>query len=207
MTGDGCGDSKSQTGWNITSPKGGADMASFTLTNVSQAREMMEQAQKKVERAQTTLEKFKDRAEEAMATGLKIAEIGMTTTAFGYVNGRWGENGELAVMGMPVDLGTAVAMHTVAFLGGFGKYSEHGHNIGTGALAACGYRTAAAMGAKAAAEAKAHATGAPAFSGVLPWMLPQPVAAPQPQPQPLAQAPQNYVPQNYVPSAYVPTSH
>ncbi len=179
----------------------------FTLTNVSQAREMVEQAQKKVERAQTTLEKFKDKAEGAMATGLKIAEVGGTASAFGYVNGRWGENGELAVVGMPVDLGTAVAMHTVAFLGGFGKYAEHGHNIGTGALAACGYRTAAAAGAKAAAEAKAHATGNPALSGLPPWMLPQAVTAPHPQAQPLAQAPQNYVPQNYVPSAFVPTSH
>lgn len=178
----------------------------FTLTNVSQAREMVEQAQKKVERAQTTLEKFKDKAEGAMATGLKVAEVGLTSSAFGYVNGRWGENGELAVMGMPVDLATAVAMHGVAFLGGFGKYSEHAHNIGTGALAACGYRTAAAAGARAAAEAKAHSAGNPALSGALPWMLPQPPVAPQAQPAP-NYVPQNYVPQNYVPTGFAPTSH
>ncbi len=172
----------------------------FTMTNVSHAREMLEQAHNKVERAQLTMAKIREKAESAIATGIQIAEVSGTSFAFGYANGRWGENGELAFGGVPVDLGAAVVLHGVAFLGGLGKYAEHGHNLGTGALAACGYRTGAQIGAAAASKQHARAPGQ--FGGQAPpWLFANPAQPVFPHAAPAAPAApqQPFVPQNFAP--------
>jgi hypothetical protein len=172
----------------------------FTVTNVSQAREMAEQAQNKLESAQKTMAKIREKAEGAIQTGIQIAEVSGTSFAFGYANGRWGENGELTIGGVPVDLGAAVALHGVAFLGGLGKYAEHGHNMGTGALAACAYRTGAQMGAENANKPP-RAAGDHQQQGQPPWLNPMLMGAgvlPQ-SPQSQAAQPQMQVPQNFMP--------
>jgi len=59
-------------------------------------------------------------------------------TAFGmaYARGRYGdEKNELNVGGVPVGLITGVGGHLLGFIGVFGQYGEHVHNIGDGALA------------------------------------------------------------------------
>ena len=72
-------------------------------------------------------------------------------------------------MGVPADLGVAVALHGVAFMGGLGKYSEHGHNVGSGALASHAYRMGTQLGSTAAQHAGAvqpasfQTAGSPAF--------------------------------------------
>ncbi len=145
----------------------------FTVKSVAQAKEMWERAQGKMER-------LREQAESAIGTGIQMAEVSGAAFGFGYANGRWGENGELAIGGVPVDLGAAVVLHGTAFLGGFGKYSEHGHNLGTGALAACAYRTGAQIGASAAQKAHGHPQNAAlAWQQPPPWMLGPSTPAPQ----------------------------
>jgi hypothetical protein len=170
----------------------------FTTMSVAQARELADSAENKYKTIERAMLKLREKAEGAIGTGIQVAEVSGSAFAWGYANGRWGENGELTLGGMPVDLGVAVALHGVAFLGGLGKYAEHGHNLGTGALAACAYRTGSMMGAQSATKSNQQdaADQGAKNSQLPPWMLPpwqpapqQPPAVAPPQPQPQPQAP------------------
>jgi hypothetical protein len=134
----------------------------FDTKSIAKAREYVDRAREKMAR-------IREHAEEAIGTGIQIAEVGGTAFGFGYANSRWGKNGEVQVMGIPADLGVAVALHGVAFMGGLGKYSEHGHNVGTGALAAYSYRMGSQLGAAAAQHS---------YAGAQPASFAQPGAAP-----------------------------
>ncbi len=134
----------------------------FDTKSIAKAREYVDKAREKMAR-------IREHAEEAIGTGIQIAEVGGTAFGFGYANARWGTNGEVKVMGVPADLGVAVALHGVAFMGGLGKYSEHGHNVGSGALASYAYRMGTQLGSTAAQHAGGvqpasfQTAGAPAF--------------------------------------------
>lgn len=161
----------------------------YTVTSVAHAREMIANARKK-------MAQMREGAEEVIGEGIRIGEIGAAALGFGYANGRWGENGELAVGGIPVDLGAAVLLHGTAFMGGLGKYAEHGHNLGTGALAAAAYRTGAKIGAEHANKVHAQHAAFP------PWHAPAAQFA-QPQPQPQAVQPNGAAPpQTFVTPGY-----
>jgi hypothetical protein len=110
----------------------------FDTKSIAKAREYVDKAREKMAR-------IREHAEEAIGTGIQIAEVGGTAFGFGYANARWGQNGEVKVMGVPADLGVAVALHGVAFMGGLGKYSEHGHNVGSGDGRAARGRTASEL--------------------------------------------------------------
>jgi hypothetical protein len=96
--------------------------------------------------------KLREHAEDAIGNGIQVTEVGGTSFAFGYANGRWGEDGEMKMLGVPVDLGVGFALTGVAMFGGLGKYGEHGVNIGSGALAAYAYRSGYQLGQDAAAD-------------------------------------------------------
>ena len=133
----------------------------FDTKSIAKAREYVDKAREKMAR-------IREHAEEAIGTGIQIAEVGGTAFGFGYANARWGQNGEVKVMGVPADLGVAVALHGVAFMGGLGKYSEHGHNVGSGALASYAYRMGTQLGTTAAQHAGVQPasfvqTSSPAF--------------------------------------------
>jgi hypothetical protein len=102
----------------------------------------------KLQNAQGRLASVKEKAEATLGVVLTGAE--MTGSAFGmtYSNERFG-NGELKVMGVPVDLSAGLLLHMGGLLGGLGKYSEHGHAIANGLLASFACRKAATMGAHA----------------------------------------------------------
>lgn len=117
----------------------------FTSQSLAKAREY-------AERMSTKMAKLREHAEEAIGNGIQVTEVGGTAFAFGYANGRWGEDGELKVVGVPVDLGVGFALTGIAMFGGLGKYGEHGVNIGSGALAAYAYRAGHQLGADAASE-------------------------------------------------------
>jgi hypothetical protein len=131
----------------------------FNKMSIAKAREYVERAKEKMAR-------IREHAEEAIGQGIQVAEVSGTAFAFGYANARWGgEKGQVEVLGLPADLGAAVALHGVAFMGGLGRYSEHGHNVGTGALASYAYRMGTHFGAEASRHGPARPTAAPvAFS-------------------------------------------
>src|ERR1700689_4440354 len=115
----------------------------FTSQSLSKAREYAERMQKRMATIRET-------AEKAVGDGIEVPEVGGAAFAFGYANGRWGEDGEMKMLGVPVDLGVGFALTGVAMFGGLGKYGEHGVNIGSGALAAYAYRSGYQLGQSAA---------------------------------------------------------
>jgi len=125
----------------------------FTSQSLAKAREY-------AERMSTKMSKLREHAEEAVGNGIQVTEVGGTAFAFGYANGRWGEDGEIKFLGVPVDLGVGFALTGIAMFGGLGKYGEHGVNVGSGALAAYGYRAGFQLGSSAADEDTAKPTAA-----------------------------------------------
>jgi hypothetical protein len=136
----------------------------FTSQSLSKAREYADRMREK-------MSKIREHAEEAVGNGIQVTEVGGTAFAFGYANGRWGEDGEIKVLGIPVDLGVGFALTGVAMFGGLGKYGEHGVNVGSGALAAYAYRSGYQLGAHASEEdAQPKATKASMRGGAAPRM-------------------------------------
>jgi hypothetical protein len=126
-----------------------------------QSMSAMHELARRAHSADQKIQKIKESTEEAIGQGLQLVEVGGTAGLMGYANGRMAEAGSdhYAVAGVPVDLGVAAGMHLLAFAGGFGKYKEHGHNIGDGALAAYAYRVGNAMGVQAKIAAPQKAAG------------------------------------------------
>jgi hypothetical protein len=105
------------------------------------------EAKEALSRAKNSMAKVREKAEEAIGHGIEVAEVGGTAFGFGYANAKWGdETGELKAFGIPVDLGAGIALTGVAMFGGFGRYAEHGVNVGAGAIAAYSYRTGYQLG-------------------------------------------------------------
>jgi hypothetical protein len=110
------------------------------------------EAREALSRARNAMAKVREQAEEAIGHGIEVAEVGGAAFGFGYANGRWGQDGEIKVLGLPLDLGTGIALTGVAMLGGLGQYTEHGINVGAGAIAAYAYRTGYQLGQSGASD-------------------------------------------------------
>jgi hypothetical protein len=118
---------------------------SLTKMNVREAAATLE-------RMKASAAKVRKSAEEMTGDVVLGAEAGATSYFLGYSHMRWGENGELKVLGLPVDVGVAVGMAGLYAMGALGKQSEHGRNVAVGALSLLTGRMGAEAGAKAAAE-------------------------------------------------------
>ena len=115
--------------------------------------------QEYLERMQTRMAKVRQHAETSMGQAIQSAEVTGTAFAFSYANQRWGgEAGEIKVLGLPIDLGIGFALTGLALMGGLGKYTEHGVNIGSGALASYAVRSGAQLGLQAASDGPAPAS-------------------------------------------------
>lgn len=111
------------------------------------------EAKEALSRAKNAMGRVREKAEEAIGSGIEVAEVGGTAFGFGYANGRWGgDDGEVKMFGLPVDLGVGIALTGVAMFGGFGKYGEHGVNVGAGAIASYAYRSGHQLGSDAAQD-------------------------------------------------------
>jgi hypothetical protein len=66
------------------------------------------------------------------------------------------------MFGLPVDLGVGIALTGVAMFGGFGKYGEHGVNVGAGAIASYAYRSGHQLGSDAAQDSSSNHQTKPA---------------------------------------------
>jgi hypothetical protein len=117
---------------------------SFPMMTLAEAREA-------AERARHAMTKVREKTEQAIGYGLEVAEVSGTAFAMGYANGRWGgDKGEVTMFGIPLDLGLGIGMTGVALLGGFGRYAEHGVNVGAGAIGSYAYRTGFEIGSESA---------------------------------------------------------
>lgn len=108
----------------------------------------------KAQRAYSRLGKMREKSEEMLGQVLQTTEVVGTGFLFSYLRGRMGDaEGELDVAGVPVSLGSGLAFHVLGFTGVFGKYAEHAHNLGDGALV----EYAVVQGMRLGAEGGSHA--------------------------------------------------
>jgi hypothetical protein len=134
----------------------------FTAQTIAQAREY-------VEKAQSRMKTFREKAEERIGQGLEVTEVSGTAFALGYANGRWGEDGEIKLLGVPLDLGAGAALTGLALFGGLGKYAEHGVGFELGSEAQddedeAAQRKASKKAATAAAAARMGAARPTGFA-------------------------------------------
>jgi len=120
-------------------------------------------AKEHIERIRNTAAKAKEHAERAMGVGIAAVEIGGTAAVMGYVNERYGKpdkdgDNVYAIASVDADLALGVTGHGLGFFGVLGKYSEHGHNLANGGIAAYGYRQGAKYGRTAAHDAAGTTT-------------------------------------------------
>jgi hypothetical protein len=83
------------------------------------------------------MKKLKAKAGEAVEVLVQSVEIGTASLGMGLVNGYFVDdegNRGIQLFGVPLDLGGAILLHGLGFVGG--KYAEHAHNFGDGLLAA-----------------------------------------------------------------------
>src|SRR5574341_967436 len=85
--------------------------------------------------------RLKDKTEKTVNTLVSTAEVSAASFAFGVVQGRFGQ---IDVVGVPLELGSAVLLHLLGFIGVAGKAARHVHSFADGTLAA--YLTSLARG-------------------------------------------------------------
>ena len=122
------------------------------------------EAKEALERAKNAMSKVREKAEVAIGQGIEVAEVGGTAFGFGFANAKWGgDDGELKMFGIPVDLGVGIALTGVSMFGGFGRYGEHGVNVGAGAIASYAYRTGYQLGSDSASSSTSSSSKVAAF--------------------------------------------
>jgi hypothetical protein len=104
-----------------------------------------------VARLHKTSTKVREQAEKMMGVAINTVETAGSAAFLAYMRGRYPSDvtetnaatgakttkpgTDLLVAGIPVSLLVGVAGHVAGFTGMLGKYSEHGHALGTGGLA------------------------------------------------------------------------
>jgi hypothetical protein len=125
----------------------------------------MDAFQRKYQGMQNRLAGQRAKADELMETVVTTIEIGAVSFGLGMVNGYWvdketGERG-VSILGVPLDLGLAVGMHLVGFMGS-SRMSSHFHAFGNAALASFSLINGMGIGDKMrlkAAEGEAEEEG------------------------------------------------
>lgn len=97
-------------------------------------RKEVEDLKTRAANAYRQLSNMKEEMKESLGYVRQTMEIGLTSFAVAYALARWGTNGNVSVMGVPVELGGALVLKAVAFTGLLDSYSGDAHNIGDGLL-------------------------------------------------------------------------
>jgi hypothetical protein len=116
----------------------------------------MKKAKEAYERMSNRIASVRKESEKVIGRGLQVAETAGSSFAWGYANHKWGTVPasdaaalpEVQLLGLPADLGAGVLMVGAGFFGAFGRYEEHGFNVGAGSIGAFAYRMGAELGAK-----------------------------------------------------------
>jgi hypothetical protein len=122
------------------------------------AFESLSRVKEGYERLQARMKNAATRNEKAIEQGFAVLEVNGGLFAWGWANEKYGDvtdQGvkELRVLGMPADLAAGAGLLGLAFFGGFGKYSEHGINLGNASSGAFSYRMGIEMARKSATAA------------------------------------------------------
>lgn len=113
-----------------------------------------------LEKLKTRMTRAREVAEEKMGVAVAAVEVTATAGGLAYLRGRYPstykdeetgeekESSQILVMGLPVNLLLGIGGHGLGLFGAAGKYSEHVHNISSGALADYASSTLFDMGKK-----------------------------------------------------------
>lgn len=112
----------------------------------------------KLQNLKNRLSRMREKGEETIGQVVQTVEVTGTAGLLSYMRGRAGEVGadgskELMVASVPISLGVGLVAHVMGFAGVAGKYREHLHNVGDGALAGYVAERLFVVGEEAAAEA------------------------------------------------------
>lgn len=111
----------------------------------------MHKALSMLERDENKLARIEEKTRETTEQALQAVAVVGVAGGLGYVNNRYGVNGNfLLFKKLPLDLTLGIGLHVLAFSGAGGrKYSTITHDAADGALAAYGYRMGSQFGATA----------------------------------------------------------
>ena len=98
------------------------------------SRKEIEDLKTQAASAYRRLANIKEEMKESMGYVRQTMEVGLTSFAAAYALARWGTNGNVSFVGVPVELGGALILKGVAFTGLLGPYGGDAHNIGDGLL-------------------------------------------------------------------------
>jgi hypothetical protein len=112
---------------------------------------------------ESTLERIAESARQARAEVLgfgantirktaDVLEVGGTAGVLGFVNARFGQGGQMSLLGVPIDLVAALTGLGAAWFGWAGDYDRDAEMIGAGALASYLNRLGAGYGASMKAQ-------------------------------------------------------
>lgn len=106
-------------------------------------RRDIEHAHAMGKRALAQTDKMKEQGESIVGHLSQSLEIGVGALGFGVLAGRYGA---VNLGPVPLDLASGLAMHLLGFAGVAGKYADHLHNFGDGALASYWVKLGAGFG-------------------------------------------------------------
>lgn len=120
--------------------------------------DMLAAIKSSAEKAMKHAGKIREKSEGIIETAVRSGEIFAVSMGLGYLQGRYGKEGGVTFLKMPVELATAIGGHAIGFLGLFGKYSDHGHNAGDAGLGVYASTLGRGLGKNAAKKAGESST-------------------------------------------------
>ena len=117
-----------------------------------------EEVKKDLGSALKRMANIKEEMKESLGYVRQTMEIGLTAFAASWALARWGTNGEVHLMGIPVELRGALVLKGVAFSGLLDGYSGDAHSIGDGLLAVYLVKKGLAMGSAKGTSASGGAS-------------------------------------------------
>ena len=126
-----------------------------------QSRRALEETAVRYEGAKKTMARARDKARETMGEVVTTMEAGVAAFGFGWARGRYAEDGELEVFGVPVDLATGLGLKALSFAEQFDRYDQDASAFGQGALDAW----LTSQGVRFGMEARQKAAGGAAAAG------------------------------------------
>lgn len=157
--------------WLVSSPCIGRIAGEYSSINQLIGENDMASLKAKYENVKRSVARMKERGEETIGHVVQTVEVNATAGGLAYLRGRIGEvddsgNKQLSVAGVPVGLAFGVLSHVAAFTPIAGKYTEHMHNIGDGALAEFMVSRLFTIGEEAASEVSTKGVGRRHLNGV-----------------------------------------
>ena len=113
------------------------------------------------ESAKKSLKRAREKAQETMGEVVQTLEAGSAAFGFGWARGRYAQDGELEVFGVPIDLATGLGLKALSFAEQFDRYDSDASAFGQGALDAW----LTAQGVRFGMEARQKAAAGPAAAG------------------------------------------